>query len=144
MGVARKGGLDQRLDAYFATLRSSSLKQALKRGAANWQLYAAVTGSAMAMATNASAQIIASGVRNIAADPTASARTIRQYLSNSKNKSRNMQWMNAARLAMAAENSATLSAASQTGPPSISPGGVVPLYSSVYRSAGRMGIHLWN
>src|ERR1700723_1184668 len=48
-----------RLEAYLATLRSSALKEATKREAAKsrvarWQHYAAVTGSAMALATNAS------------------------------------------------------------------------------------------
>jgi hypothetical protein len=47
MGASRKLDLDSRLDAYFATLRSSSLKDVLKRSAANWQVYAAVTSSAM-------------------------------------------------------------------------------------------------
>ena len=55
MGATRKLDLDRRLEAYFATLRSSSLREALKRSAGNWQTYAAVTGSAMAMATSASA-----------------------------------------------------------------------------------------
>ncbi len=43
---------DPRLEVHFATLRASSLKDALKRSAGNWQMYAAVTGSAMAMATS--------------------------------------------------------------------------------------------
>jgi uncharacterized protein (TIGR03437 family) len=70
MGAARKFDLDHRLEGYFATVRS------LKHSAGNWKLYAAVTGSAMAMVTNASAQIIGSGIRNIATDPIASARAI--------------------------------------------------------------------
>jgi hypothetical protein len=40
-GTARKAGLDHRLDAYFATLRSSSLRETLKRSVANWRIYAA-------------------------------------------------------------------------------------------------------
>jgi len=67
-----KRNLRGRLDAHFATRRFSSLSDALKRGAGNWQLYAAVTGSAMAMATNASADIIYSGLQFVTAGPVAS------------------------------------------------------------------------
>jgi hypothetical protein len=41
----------------------------LKHTGANWQIYAAVTGSALAMATNASAGVIYSGIQNITAGP---------------------------------------------------------------------------
>ena len=61
MGTRRQFDLDRRLEAYFATLRSSALKETVKRGLENWQIYAAVTGSAMAMMTGASASLIASG-----------------------------------------------------------------------------------
>jgi PEP-CTERM motif len=60
----RKVKLDNRLNAYFATLRRSSLRDALKRSVENWQVYAAVTGSAVAMATNSSASLIYSGPVN--------------------------------------------------------------------------------
>jgi hypothetical protein len=64
--------LDNRLSAYFGMLRSSFLGDALRRTARNWQTYAAVTGSAMAMATNASAQVIYSGPhRDVTAGPLA-------------------------------------------------------------------------
>jgi hypothetical protein len=54
--------LDNRLNAYFSALNSRPAADALKRSTANWQYYAAVTGSAMAMATtNASAAIIYDG-----------------------------------------------------------------------------------
>jgi len=126
MGAARKFDLERRLDAYFATLRSSSLKDVLKRGAANWQLYAAVTGSAVAMATNASAQIIGtSGIRDIMADPIASARVAQEYLANSKNA----PLISAVRLAMA--NGSFETNASVALAPSIAPGGVVPLDGTV-------------
>ncbi len=91
MGATRKSDLDQRLDAYFDALPT------WKRTATNWQLYAAVTGSALAMVTNASAQMIASGVRGINADPVASARAAQEYIANSQN----MELRNAIRLAMA-------------------------------------------
>jgi hypothetical protein len=58
------GLLENRLSTHFATMRSSSLA-ALKSSAGNWQIYAAVTGSALAMATNASAGIIYSGPETI-------------------------------------------------------------------------------
>jgi hypothetical protein len=64
--------LDSRLNAHFATVRTSSLADALRRTAGNWQLYAAVTGSALAMTTNASAGVIYSNV-NVKAGPIASA-----------------------------------------------------------------------
>ena len=48
----------ERLNSYFANLKATNLADALKRSAANWQVYAAVTGSAIAMATNASAGVI--------------------------------------------------------------------------------------
>src|ERR1039458_9956533 len=123
MGVARKSDLDHRLEAYFATLRSSSLKEALKRSAGNWQLYAAVTGSAMAMVTNASAQIIGSGIRDIMADPIASARVAQEYLANSKNA----PLINALQSTMARQDSVKLALSSQAQTPSIALGGVVPL-----------------
>ncbi len=50
--------LDNRLNAHFATLRASAVGSALKRHAGNWPLYATVTGSALAMASSASASII--------------------------------------------------------------------------------------
>ena len=48
----------ERLNSYFANVKATNLADALKRSAANWQVYAAVTGSAIAMATNASAGVI--------------------------------------------------------------------------------------
>src|SRR6185437_15695367 len=58
MSDVKKDGLAVRLDAHFAALRVSSTRGALKRQTKNWQVYAAATGSALAMATNASASII--------------------------------------------------------------------------------------
>ena len=58
MGLARKHELDKRLADYCATLRSSRLEETRKRRSGNWQVYAAVTGSALAMATSASAGTI--------------------------------------------------------------------------------------
>lgn len=55
--------LDRRLEAHFATLRS--------RRPAHWRLYAAVTGSAMAMATSLSAAIIGAEPHNLPATPDA-------------------------------------------------------------------------
>lgn len=122
MGAARKFDLDHRLEDYFATLRSAPLREVLKRNACNWQMYAAVTGSALAMVTNASAQIIGSGIRDITADPIASARVAQEYLANSENMP--------LRKAMIAGNSGKIALSSQAQAPSISPNGVVPLYGT--------------
>ena len=65
--------LGQRLEAYSATLRSLVLKEALKRSLANWPICAAVSGSAMATATGASASIISNGIRT-GREPPASLR----------------------------------------------------------------------
>jgi len=120
----RKCGLDDRLDAYFATLRPAALKQALKKSAGNWQFYAAVTSSAMAMVTSASTSMIVSGVRDIAADPVASARTAKLQFGSSKD----LPLANAFRLAMARQAGANIAKASQTQAPSIT--AVVPLDGS--------------
>src|SRR5580692_6944662 len=133
MGAPRKFDLDRRLEAYFATLRSSTLK----RGAGNWQIYAAVTGSAMAMVTNASASVIGTGNRDISTEPIASARTARRIFASS----RNTPLVNSVRLAMGRQDSGArlliaaapdskISHATQAQPPSISAGGIVPLYST--------------
>jgi len=63
MSLISKPGLENRLNEYFAARRASSVGElsvgeSLKHSAANWQIYAAVTGSALAMATNASAGVI--------------------------------------------------------------------------------------
>ena len=92
---------DQRLDAHFATLRSPSSREVLKRSAGRWQVYAAVTGSAMAMATSASAAVIHNGVAYAAADPVASVRPVSQR------------------------------PATQGQAPAIFPNGIVPLFSTV-------------
>src|SRR5579859_7988436 len=130
MGDARKFDLDHRLEAYFATLRSSSLSKTLKRSMGNWQIYAAVSGSAMAMATGASASIIGNGVR-CARDPVASVRVVRQHPASSKGP----PFLNNAMLAAATRPQgfftgahAGIEGASQTQTPSIGPGGVVPIF----------------
>jgi hypothetical protein len=129
MGASRKLDLDSRLDAYFATLRSSSLKDVLKRSAANWQVYAAVTSSAMAMVTSASASIIDSGSNATVYDPVASAR------STNRLAEKNLAFMNAlgltadpnSRQRFLVAAAAKPMPASQALAPAIFPGGVVPL-----------------
>lgn len=115
--------LERRLDTHFATLRSSSSKDAVRRSAANWQIYAAVTGSALAMVTGASASVIQSSVESIATDPVASAMP-----GNLNPSSANIPLIHAVKLAMAA---ASPTQVSQSQAPSISPNGVVPVYSAV-------------
>lgn len=107
---------DQRLDTHFATLRSPSLREVLKRSAGRWQVYAAVTGSAMAMATGASAAVIHNGVEDAAADPAASVRAVSQRLASS----RNVPFVND-----------LARATTQAQAPVILPGGIVPLFSTV-------------
>lgn len=55
--------LGSRLKKHFAAIRS----QRAASCAAHWQVYAAAAGSALALATNASASIIYSGVQNLTA-----------------------------------------------------------------------------
>lgn len=114
--------LDRRLDAHFATLRSPSPKEALKRSAGSWQFYAAVTGSALATATGASASVIQNAGGVVATHPTASVMP-----GNPNPASANIPLIHAVKLAMAA---ASPSQASQSQTPSISPNGVVPVYST--------------
>ena len=97
--ASRKSDLDRRLEAYFATLRPSSLREVLKRSAANWQIYAAVTGSAVAMATSVSAADIGSGGRNTA-DAIASVLAAKQNIATS----RYMPLINAVRQAIDRQN----------------------------------------
>jgi len=61
MKSTRPDELDSRLTADLAILASSSLGEALKGRAANCSVYTAVTGSALAMATSASAELGAGG-----------------------------------------------------------------------------------
>jgi len=61
--ATRKGSqLDERLSDYAAITRISATAKTLYRRAGNWPVYAAATGSALAMATGASASIITSGI----------------------------------------------------------------------------------
>jgi uncharacterized protein (TIGR03437 family) len=104
-----------RLEAYLATLRSSSSKEVTKSRVARWQHYAAVTGSAMALATNATL----APARPFASLP-------------------NQPMLRSAKLAAVGRNSRLFAAAAAmqaaqaaVKAPVISPGGVVPLYSTV-------------
>jgi hypothetical protein len=84
MGARRKRDLDRRLEAYLATLRPLSLREVWKR-AENWQIYAAVGGSAMAMLTGASAAILGNGNPETTLDPIRSIRLARGLLAGSTN-----------------------------------------------------------
>src|SRR5215469_12005312 len=124
----RKTDLEDRLDCHFATLHSSRLLQALKRSMANWQLYAAVSGSALAVATGASAPLISSGVER-APDLTASVRTLQPAAgSNDPPSRRILQLALAAREPAGGVHPAPAQAATHT--PTISTGGVVPIYGT--------------
>jgi len=82
-----------------------------RRSAGNWQLYAAVTGSAMAMATGTATAVLAgeadTGVLEARANPAGS---------------QNLAILRAAGLAKTSQ---------PTGAPSITPGGIVPLYGTI-------------
>src|SRR5579872_296436 len=132
MSARRKSGLDQRLEPYFATLRSSALRETLKRRAGNWHLYAAVTGSAMAMATSTSAAILGSSTRDTRVDPIASILAA----SDRAAAFRNLPVADAIRLAMAQQVPRQPSfqpaavqnhPAAQSEAPYIMPDGIVPL-----------------
>ena len=116
-------------------------------------MYAAVTSSAAAMLTGASASILAGTVRTITPDPIASARSARQLLAGSNDP----PFIKAVRLAMAKQDSRSLTAVSrgQTQAPSIAPAGVVPIFStentiepgelvSIYGSNLANGVANWN
>ena len=160
MSAPPKIDLEHRLAAYFATLRSPSPTESLKRHAGDWQIYAAVTGSALAMVTSASASIIGTGIRNITLDPVAN---VREGIQNPAS-SRNTPLKNAVRLAMARQdsgerlfraNGVKAGHSSQAEGPSISHGGVVPLFGtentiqpgelvSIYGNNLASGTAFWN
>ena len=133
MGTKRKLDLDHRLEAYFATLRSSSMRRVLKRRMGNWQVYAAVSGSAVAMATGASAAIISSSGMRVMREPTASARLAPRNLTSSNN----VPFLNDVKLALTSQDAgqrlfnsarARMDAANPTQAPTIMSGGVVPAF----------------
>lgn len=112
-----------------------------RRSAGKWQLYAAATGSAMAMATGATAAVIVGGTDDSAllsrANPAGS---------------QNLAILRAAGLVTARNRP---NATQTTGAPSISPGGIVPLYGtintiqpgewiSIYGSNLASGTEIWN
>ena len=132
MGTSRKSTLDRRLDAYFASLRSSPLKDALKRSAANWQIYAAMTSSAIAMATSSSAANIGAAVRAVPSDRAASLLAATQRLVNP-----NLPFISAIRSAMARQRAtdrplnnapAQPDQGNPAQAPAISPNGIAPIY----------------
>lgn len=137
MATRQRIELDHCLEAHFATLYSWPLGTALKRSAANWQFFSAVTGSAMAMATGAAASVIGSSTPDIAPDHMANILAVKRNPASSQNVP-----MATVRLALAGQDpragpfrGAVAKAASasqpQGGAPSISNGGAFPLYSSV-------------
>jgi len=102
----------------------------------------------MAMVTGASASIIGSDIRDAAAEPIASVRDAKQNLASSQNT----PLIKAVRLSMARADSGP---ASQAQAPSISAGGVVPLFGavstiqpgewvSIYGTNLAAGTALWN
>jgi uncharacterized protein (TIGR03437 family) len=112
--------LETRLNAHFAARPSSSLKERLKRSVSNWQIYTAVTGSAMAMVTGASAELIGGG--EDINEPIASARSARQLASSGK-----IPLLKAVRQAMARQAASPQLGHAAQAAPTISTGGVVSL-----------------
>src|ERR1700722_8880266 len=109
-----------RLEAYLATLRSPSLKEAAlkdaaKRRVAHWQLYAAMTGSAVALAVPMPL------AAQQPSDTSQSAPLIRSVRLAGTRRSASPSIEDAA-LAMVA--------VSPSSAPTIGAGGVVPLYGS--------------
>ncbi len=108
------------------------LARAAKSRVARWQHYAAVTGSAMALATNASL----TGLGPVIIDSTALPELI--AAPRPPASSRDEPLVRSVRLAMAGRNSRLFAAAATLHgmqaaqqAPAISPGGVVPLYGTV-------------
>ena len=121
----RKSGLERRLAAHFAVLRSGYLKDLVKHSAVNWSLYAAVASSALAMSSKALAYIADADVQP--AQPSAEAANHRFA------SSENSPWAELLGLAPAKTGPVHPKARQATapGPPSVFAGGIVPLYSHV-------------
>jgi hypothetical protein len=128
---APKTDFGHRLEDYFSTLRTSPLQATLKRKMESWQIYAAVGGSAMAMATSVSASVISSGTR-FAPEAIASVRAARQMGSS------RVPLLQDVRLAMARQDAVqgiravrnSLALATKPAAPIISAGGVVPIFGT--------------
>ncbi|HEX4135210.1 MAG TPA: IPT/TIG domain-containing protein [Bryobacteraceae bacterium] len=116
MDAIPKGELENRLGAYAATLRASGLK----RPPGKWQVYAAVSGSAMAMMTGAATSLIGSETSDTTSMPIARATANEQSFPSF----RSMPMIRAVRSAM------TRLDAQAAQPPVISPLGVVPIFGS--------------
>lgn len=125
--MAKRPLLPQRLDTYIATVRSSAMGRKLQNRAGNWRLYAAVTSSAMAMATAASAALIGSADPDAPPDSAPSASATKQRFAGSQNAA----VINAARLAVGKKAVDYTAAATPGAAPAISPGGVVPIFGNV-------------
>jgi len=118
-----------RLEAYLATLRSPA-QDTQKRRAANCPLYAAVTGSAMAMATNASVPYIANNI-GLGANPNPAVAEL-PFVSHEEPLIRAVKLAMAMRSATHFEGVAPAAVqASQPNTPTIALGGIVPLYGTV-------------
>src|ERR1700690_1739901 len=132
MSSAGESDFGHRLEAYFSTLRSFPLQATVKRKIESWQIYAAVGGSAMAMATGASASVISSGVR-FAPEAIASVRAARQLGSS------RVPLLQDVRLAMVRQDAAqkirearnsVASATAAASAPVVASGGVVPIFGT--------------
>lgn len=127
MRNARKFDLRKQLDIHFATLQSSPLSQSWRRAADSWRLYAAVTSSVMAMATGASAAVIGSAGPDTALEPSPNAAATGRRSAGS----RNIGLINAARAAVGRKPLDETAQATSGAQPSITPGGIVPIFGTV-------------
>ncbi|HYA16757.1 MAG TPA: IPT/TIG domain-containing protein, partial [Bryobacteraceae bacterium] len=107
--------LEARLEAYFSSLRASPLRDVLKHASANWRLYAAVTGSALAMSHGA--PLLAADADPALAEPAASVLPAHRNAASSRGN----PLIERARQAI-------LKASDQTAAPAIAPGGIAPIF----------------
>jgi uncharacterized protein (TIGR03437 family) len=114
MRTRRSSQLDQRLEAYSSTLRAFPLQHLLKRGMANWQLYAAITGSAIAVGP------AFPSVRAETEPATSSAQPFRPNPGSSHGNP----------AVEAARPDLTRHAADATAAPVISPNGIAPIFGT--------------
>lgn len=130
MRKRKRQDLDRGLEAYFSTLRTQHITDALKRSVGRWQLYAAVSSSALAMSTGAAAALFTDGVP-ISPDLAASVRAAEPA------RRKGPRFLDDARFVVAWQRrkvsmgeSPRADAVAPTQAPSIAAGGVVPVFGT--------------
>jgi len=115
------GSRRERLDVYLAKLRLPASERQPKRRAINWPLYAALTGSAMALSTNSSLT---------GAEPVPGRLMANQFVDDDHPQMRSVVALMAARNSGRSMVSSPVAANPQSSAPAIAAGGIVPLYGS--------------